>query len=157
MPGQDAGSAARGMVGYLASQQLSDSLAAAKAELEKAKAEAAVSGEPKAGEARPMTDEEKAQRKQACEMLKNFDMNKALAGAWKETKKALGNAAVDAAKQGATSRLKGLTTAAPPAPNRGLRHWPPAGAPSDGLSTHRRECSGTGGRPCRFGTPGHSR
>ncbi len=108
MLGQDADSAAQGMVGYLASQQLSDSLAAAKAELEKAKAEAAVSGDPKAGEARPLTDEEKAQMKQACEMLKNFDMNKALAGAWKEMKKALGNAAVDAAKQSATSRLKGL-------------------------------------------------
>lgn len=105
---QDADSAAQGMVGYLASQQLSDSIAAAKAELEKAKAEAAAKGEPKPGEARPMTDEEKAQMKQACEMIKNFDMNKVLAGAWKEMKKELGNAAVDAAKQGATSKLKGL-------------------------------------------------
>ena len=79
---QDADSAARGMVGYLASQQLSDSIAAGKAAMEKAKSEAAAKGDPKAGEGRPMTDEEKAQMKQACEMLKNFDMNKVLAGAW---------------------------------------------------------------------------
>ena len=75
---QDADSAARGMVGYLASQQLSDSIAAGKAAMEKAKSEAAAKG-------RPMTDEEKAQMKRE-----------------------FGNAAVDAAKQGATSKLRGL-------------------------------------------------
>ncbi len=105
---QDADSAARGMVGYLASQPLSDSIAAAKAELAKAKAEAVVTSDPKAGEPHQMTDEEKAQMKQACEMLKNFDMSKVLANALKGMAKALGNAAVDAAKQGATSKLKGL-------------------------------------------------
>ncbi len=105
---QDADSAARGMVGYLASKALSDSLAASKAELEKAKAEAALKGEPKAGEPRPMTAEEKAQMKQACEMIKNFDMSKALANAWRDMKRELGEAAVDAAKQSATSKIKGL-------------------------------------------------
>ncbi len=105
---QDADSAARGMVGYLASKRLSDSLAGAKVELEKAKAKAAVKGEPTAGESRPMTDEEKTQMKQACEMIKNFDMNKALANAWREMKRELGQAAVDAVQQSATSKLKGL-------------------------------------------------
>lgn len=98
-----ADSAARGFVGYLASQQLTDSLAKAKAELEQAKAEAATKGQPQ-----EMTKEQKEQMRQACDMIKNFDMNKALANALNEMKRELGNAAVDAAKQGAMGKLKGL-------------------------------------------------
>ena len=100
---QNADSAARGFVGYFASQQLADSIAASKAKLEQAKTEAAANGKPT-----EMTAEQKEQAKQACEMLKNFDLGKAMAGALNEMKKELGNAAVDAAKQGAMNKFKGL-------------------------------------------------
>lgn len=99
----NADSAARGFVGYLASQQLADSIAAAKAKVEEAKAEAAAKGQPT-----EMTPEQKEQMRQACEMIKNFDLGKAMANALNEMKKELGNAAVDAAKQGVSNKLKGL-------------------------------------------------
>lgn len=102
-PSVDPDSAARGFVGYLASQALTDSLVAAKAELEKAKTEAAAEGKPT-----EMTKEDKEQMKQACEMLKNFDMGSVLANAWGAMKKEMANAAVGAAKQSATNKLKGL-------------------------------------------------
>lgn len=100
---ENADSAARGFVGYFASQQLADSLAAAKAKVEQAKADASAKGQPT-----EMTPEQKEQARQACEMLKNFDLGKAMANALNEMKKELGNAAVDAAKQSATSKLRGL-------------------------------------------------
>lgn len=100
---ENADSGARGFVGYFASQQLADSLAASKARLEQAKADASAKGQPT-----EMTPEQKEQAKQACEMLKNFDLGKAMSNALNQMKKELGNAAVDAAKQGATNKLKGL-------------------------------------------------
>lgn len=99
----DPDSAARGMVGYLASQALTDSLAAAKAELEQAKADAAAKGE-----TTEMTAEQKEQMRQACDVLKNFDMGQVLANAVKAMQRELANAAVGAAKQGAANKLKGL-------------------------------------------------
>ncbi len=99
----NADSAAQGFVGYLASQALTDSLAAAKAELEKAKADAAAKGE-----STEMTQEQKEQMKQACETLKNFDMGAVMANAMKAMKQQMADAAVDAAKQGAANKLKGL-------------------------------------------------
>ncbi|MBM4186077.1 MAG: hypothetical protein FJ206_02085 [Gemmatimonadetes bacterium] len=103
LPMADADSAARGVVGYLSSQALSDSLAAARAELEQAKAEAAAQGKPT-----EMTAEQKEQMRQACEVLKNFDMGQVVAGAMKAMQEEIKNAAVDAVKQGATNKLKGL-------------------------------------------------
>jgi hypothetical protein len=103
---QNPDSAARAFVGYLASQQLADSLAAAKAKIEKEQADAKVQGKPTS--TREMTPEEKEQMKQACEVIKNFDMGKVLAAAWENMKKQLANEAVDAAKRSATNKLKGL-------------------------------------------------
>ncbi len=100
---ENADSAARGFVGYFASQQLADSIAASKVKLEQAKAEAAAKGQPT-----EMTAEQKEQAKQACEMLKNFDLGKVMANALNAMKKELGNAAVDAVKQGAMNKFKGL-------------------------------------------------
>jgi hypothetical protein len=100
---ENADSAAQSMVGYLASQALSDSLAAAQAEVEKAKAEAKAKGE-----RTELTEEEKAQMKQACDMLKNFVMGAVMAGAMKALKQQMANAAVDAGKNAAANKLKGL-------------------------------------------------
>lgn len=96
-------SIARGFVNYLASQQLADSLAKARQQLEEAKAKAAEKGEPT-----EMTAEQKAQAQQACEMLKNLDLNKVMADAANAMLKEMGRAALEAAKQGAVGKLKGL-------------------------------------------------
>lgn len=96
-------SVARGFVGYLASQALADSLAAARAELEEAKAKAAAEGKPT-----EMTEAEKAQMEAACETLKSLDMNKVMAAAGKAMVEAMKQAAVDEAKKGAANKLKGL-------------------------------------------------
>ncbi|MEZ4454954.1 MAG: hypothetical protein R2882_00180 [Gemmatimonadales bacterium] len=101
--GQDPDSMAQAFVGYLASEQLADSLAAAQAELEKAKAEAAAKGEPT-----EMTQEQKDQMREACEMLKNFDMGAVMAGAMKEMQRALAESAKNEAKKAAVGGLKGL-------------------------------------------------
>jgi hypothetical protein len=82
-------SAARGFVGYLASQALSDSLAAARQELEAARAEAG------GGERTELTEAERAQMEAACETLRNFDMNKAMAAAGKAMVESMKQAAVD--------------------------------------------------------------
>lgn len=103
MGGQDPDSAARAMVAYISSQELADSIAASKAELEKAKAEAAAKGQPT-----EMTPEQKEQMKAACEFIKNVDMGAVMANVAAEMKKAMANAAKDAAKNAATSKLKGL-------------------------------------------------
>ena len=99
----EADSAARGFVGYLASQQLADSLAKAKMEIAQAKPDPVTGDKP-----REMTKEEKDQMRQACDMIKNFDLGKALAGAWDQMKRELGNAVVESAKQGAMGKLRGL-------------------------------------------------
>jgi hypothetical protein len=100
---QNPDSVSRGFVGYLASQELSDSLAKAQAELEQAKAKAAAEGKPT-----ELTPAEKEQMKAACETLKNLDLNSVMASATKAMVAALKQAAVDEAKKGATNKLKGL-------------------------------------------------
>jgi hypothetical protein len=100
---QNPDSAARGFVGYLASQELADSLAAAQTELEEARAKAAADGKPT-----EMTAADKEQMQAACETLKNLDMNKVMAAAGNAMVSAMKEAAVDEAKKGATGKLKGL-------------------------------------------------
>src|SRR5690348_10340582 len=73
-------SMARVFVSYLASQQLADSIAKAKAEM--AKQQPASTGGAN-GQPRELTPEEKAQQQQACESLKNFDLGKTMANAGK--------------------------------------------------------------------------
>jgi len=100
---QNPDSMARGFVGYIASKELSDSLAKAKGELEEAKAKAAADGKPT-----EMTAAEKEQMQAACETIKNLDLNKVMASAAKAMVAALKDAAVEGAKQGAANKLKGL-------------------------------------------------
>jgi hypothetical protein len=97
---QNPDSAARGFVGYLASQELADSLAAAQTELEEARAKAAADGKPT-----EMTAADKEQMQAACETLKNLDMNKVMAAAGNAMVSAMKEAAVDEAKKGATGKL----------------------------------------------------
>ncbi len=101
---QQPDSMARGYVMYLASQQLADSIAKAKSELAAAQA--------KSGGSTEMTPEQKASMQQACEVMKNFDLGKALADATgqmaKEVADAAKRAATDAAKEKATGKIKGL-------------------------------------------------
>jgi hypothetical protein len=96
-------SVAQGFVGYLASQALTDSLAAARAELEKAKADAAAQGK-----STEMTAAEKDQMQAACEMLKGFDMNQVMASAGKAAVSAAKQAAANEAKKAAANKVKGL-------------------------------------------------
>ena len=75
-------SLAHGFVNYLASQQLADSIAKAKAEM--ANQQTASNASSTTGsEQRELTPEEKAQQRQACEALKNFDLGKTMANAGK--------------------------------------------------------------------------
>jgi len=102
-------SMARGFVLYLSSQQLADSIAKAKQEVQAAEGQAHVA----AGQQPPKpTPEQQAQMQQACEMLKNFDVGKVMAQATnqmaKEMADAAKRAAVDAAKNAGTNKLKGL-------------------------------------------------
>jgi hypothetical protein len=96
-------SMAMGFVGYMASQELTDSLAKAKAELEKARTDAAAKGQPA-----EMTPEAQASMQAACQMMRDIDMGKVMAGAADAWKKAMANAAKDAAKNAAVGGLKGL-------------------------------------------------
>ena len=96
-------SMAMGFVGYMASQALTDSLAQAKAELEKARADAAAKGQPA-----ETTPEAQASMQAACQMMRDIDMGKVMAGAADAWKKAMANAAKDAAKNAAVGGLKGL-------------------------------------------------
>lgn len=82
-----ADSSAKAMVAYLASKALSDSIAKAKVELEAAKAKAAREAKP--GQPEKMTPEQQAQMQDACNMVKNFDMDKVLADAGKAWKQAM--------------------------------------------------------------------
>lgn len=97
-------SMATGYVLYLSSQQLADSLAKAKAEMAQAPAGS--------GATTQQTPEQKAAMQQACEAMKNFDLGKAIADATsqmgKEIADAMKRAAVEAAKNAATSKIKGL-------------------------------------------------
>jgi hypothetical protein len=105
----DADSLARSYVGYLASQELTDSIAKAKADLQ---AERARSNASAPAGSHEMTPEERAQAKQACEALKNFDLGKALADAGHRV---VGDAVKEglqetqnSAEQKAKSKIKGL-------------------------------------------------
>ncbi len=91
-------SLARGFVTYLASQQLADSLAKAKAEMAK-QAPASSASDGSSGEKpRELTPEEKAQQRQACEALKNFDLGKTMANAGKSVVNEAVNEAVEEKK-----------------------------------------------------------
>jgi hypothetical protein len=99
-------SLARGYVQYLASQQLTDSLAAARTRM------ASTPATPASGPAPAPTAEERAQQRQACEALKNFDLGKEMRAA---TNRVLGDAVHDALKEkqnqvesGAREKVKGF-------------------------------------------------
>lgn len=100
-------SMAKGYVKYLASQELADSIASAKAKV------TASSGTPaSSGGTHEMTAEEKAQARQACEALKNFDLGKAMGDAGKQVISEAVHEAVEEkkseAKEAAKSKIKGL-------------------------------------------------
>jgi hypothetical protein len=75
-------SLAHGFVNYLASQQLADSIAKAKAEMAKQQPTAS-NASTTTGQPRELTPEEKEQQRQACEALKNFDLGKTMSNAGK--------------------------------------------------------------------------
>jgi hypothetical protein len=102
---QNADSMAKLYVGYLASQQLTDSLAAATAELEKAKAEAPPANKDKPQE---LTKEQKEEMRAACDLIKNYDFNKVLGDIGHAMVEGMKQAAVNGAKQSATNKVKGL-------------------------------------------------
>jgi hypothetical protein len=105
-------SLARGFVTYLASQQLADSLAKAKAEMAKQAPASNASNASSGEKPRELTPEEKAQQRAACEKLKNFDLGKTMADAGKSVvKEALNEAAQEKeaeAKNSAKNKIKGL-------------------------------------------------
>lgn len=100
---QNPDSMATGYVLYLSSQQLADSLASAKAQAAQT---------PAGGTGAQQTPEQRASMEQACQALLNFDMGKAMADATSQMGRqiadAMKRAAADAAKNAATSKLKGL-------------------------------------------------
>ncbi len=105
----DVDSVAHGYVTYLASQELADSLAAAKAKMASAQPEGTAASP---ASTRQLTPEEKAQAKQACEALKNFDLGKEMKAA---TNRVVADAVKEAlkekqneAEQGAKNKIKGL-------------------------------------------------
>jgi len=99
-------SVAKGYVLYLSSQQLTDSIAKAKAQLQASQAQAGPSGKPP-----ELTPEQKASMQQACDAIKNFDLGKALADATNQMMKEIAEAAkrqaVESAKEAATEKIKG--------------------------------------------------
>ena len=106
-------SMAHGFVNYLASQQLTDSIAKAKAEMAKQQQTASNASTTSGGsEQREMTPEEKAQLKASCEALKNFDLGKTMANAGKSIVSEAVNEAVQEkkaeARQDAKNKIKGL-------------------------------------------------
>ncbi len=108
----NADSLARGYVTYLASQELADSLAKAKAQMAAAQQDADAKGSAAGPAARQPTAEERAQQRQACEALKNFDLGKAMSDA---THRVVDDAVKDALKEkqnqvesGAKEKIKGF-------------------------------------------------
>ncbi len=104
-------SMAHGFVNYLASQQLADSIAKAKADMAKQQTESNASSTP-APEQKELTPEEKAQMRQTCEALKNFDLGKTMANAGKSIVSEAVNEAVQEkkaeARNEAKNKIKGL-------------------------------------------------
>jgi hypothetical protein len=115
---QNADSMAKGFVGYLASQQLADSLAKAKAEMAKAKADAEKNGSASTAsnsggqQSHELTPEEKEQQQKACEQIKNFNLGKTMAAATKqvvsEALTEVKNEKEDEAKNSAKNKIKGI-------------------------------------------------
>ena len=70
-------------VNYLASQQLADSIAKAKADMAKQQQASTASSSSGGEKQRELTPEEKAKQREACEALKNFDLGKTMANAGK--------------------------------------------------------------------------
>jgi hypothetical protein len=105
----NADSAAQGLVGYLASQQLTDSLAKAKAELQAAQAKASAQNP---GEMPKMTPEQEASMQKACETMKNLDVGKVIADAANDAMKQMAaqakQAAIDAGKNAVNQKIQGI-------------------------------------------------
>jgi hypothetical protein len=105
----NADSAAQGLVSYLASQQLADSLAKAKAELQAAQAKA---GAQNPGEMPKMTPEQEASMQKACETMKNLDVGKVIADAANDAMKQMAaqakQAALDAGKNAVNQKIQGV-------------------------------------------------
>jgi hypothetical protein len=74
---------AKGFVTYLGSQQLTDSLAKAKAEMAKEQPAATTSSSGGSEKPAEMTPEQKEQQQKSCEQLRNFDLGKTMANATK--------------------------------------------------------------------------
>jgi hypothetical protein len=70
-------------VSYLASQQLADSIAKAKADMAKQQQTSNASSSGGGEQPKELTPEEKAKQREACEALKNFDLGKTMANAGK--------------------------------------------------------------------------
>ena len=102
-------SLAHGFVNYLASQQLADSIAKAKADMAQ---QTATNASTTTGQPRELTPEEKAQQRQACEALKNFDLGKTMSNAGKSIVSEAVHEAVEEKKaeekQKAKNKIKGL-------------------------------------------------
>jgi len=100
-------SMAKGFVLYLSSQQLADSIAKAKVQMQQTQASSGGSGQPP-----QMTPEQQASMQKACEAIKNFDMGKVLADATNQMMKEIAESAkrqaVESGKEAATSKIKGL-------------------------------------------------
>lgn len=97
-------SMALGYVNYLASQELADSLAKAKAQL--------ASAQGQAGQPPQLTPEQQASMQKACETMKNLDVGKMIGDASNQMLKGMADAAkraaVDAAKNAAENKVKGI-------------------------------------------------
>ena len=98
-------SASRAFVKYLASQELSDSIAAAKQKM-------AESRETEASSGKPTQKMSKEDQQKACDAIRNFNLGKAVGNAFKNAAANAANAAVksaeEGAKQNATNKVKGL-------------------------------------------------
>jgi hypothetical protein len=110
---QNPDSLAHGFVNYLASQQLADSIAKAKAEMAKQQPTATnASATTTDSQPRELTPEEKAQMRQACEAMKNFDLGKTMSNAGKSIVSEAVNEAVQEkkaeARNEAKNKIKGL-------------------------------------------------
>lgn len=100
---QDPDSVARGFVLYLSSQELSDSIAAARKKMQEEQGQPAQASDQAA---QPQMTEE--QRKQACDAIKNFSLSKMLNDAAKQAFNDLVEQEKEAAKESAKNKLKGL-------------------------------------------------
>src|SRR5262249_52966864 len=103
-------SLAHNFVNYLASQQLADSIAKAKAEMDKQQPTATNASTTE--QPRELTPEQKEQQRHACEALKNFDLGKTMANAGKSVVNEAVNEAVEEKKaeekEKAKSKIKGF-------------------------------------------------